>query len=339
MRFADLKGNDALKRVLPEMVDSGRVPHAIMFSEDDGGGAFALSIAFLQYLYCQNRRDGDSCGECPSCNRISKFIHLDVHPVFPASASRPSFNFLPEFRALATSDPYFREADLNAALKVDGKNTSITVADSRHLLEALSMTALEGGYRSVLIYLPEKMNAEAANKLLKLIEEPPARTQFLLITHNPEKVLPTIASRCQHIRVHSDGRRSQTADSGDAVLFFELMDALVSKNLLSCLETGEKIAALPSRESVKAFCRYAAENIRHIFLRQQGLGRLLSEAEADGGCDTDVQARLDRYAASLAGTFPRKALAVLDKMLSLVDRNVNLKLAATDMVDRLYNLL
>ena len=117
------------------------------------------------------------------------------------------------------------------------------------------------------------------------------------------------------------------------------MDALVSKNLLSCLETGEKIAALPSRESVKAFCRYAAENIRHIFLRQQGLARLLSEAEADGGCDTDVQARLDRYAASLAGTFPRKALAVLDKMLSLVDRNVNLKLAATDMVDRLYNLL
>ena len=151
MRFAELKGNDGLRRVLPEMVDSGRIPHAMLFSEDDGGGAFALCLAFLQYLYCQDRRNGDSCGECPSCNKISKLIHSDLHILFPTSATKPSWTLAAEFRELAAANPYFREAELNAALKLDGKNTSITVADSRHLLDALSLTALEGGYRSVII--------------------------------------------------------------------------------------------------------------------------------------------------------------------------------------------
>ena len=334
MRFADLQGNDELKRVLARMADSGRVPHAILFEEEDGGGAFPLALAFLQYLYCADRSGGDSCGTCPSCNRISKLIHPDVHIVFPASAAKPSAAFSGEFRALATADPYFREADLNAALKVDGKNTSITVADSKQLLEALSLTALEGGYRSVIIYLPEKMNAEAANKLLKLIEEPPQLTQFLLISHRTDRLLPTISSRCQHIRVYPDDGHGAAADFESPELFFELMDALVSKNLLSCLETGEKLAALPSRESLKAFCRYAAANIRHIFLIRQGLERLdTARANEDGRDD------VARYARSLAATFPRRALAVLDRTMLLVDRNVNPKLAVTDMVDSLYKLL
>ena len=239
MRFAELHGNDELKRVLTEMVDSGRVPHAILFSEEDGGGAFPLCVAFLQYLYCADRHDGDSCGECPSCNKISKLIHSDLHIVFPASASKTSSAFMPEFRELAAANPYFRESELNAALRTDGKNTSITVADSRQLLDSLSLTALEGGYRSVIIYLPEKMNAEAANKLLKLIEEPPQMTQFLLISHRPDKLLPTISSRCQHMRVYPTRNRPTAVDFEAPELFFELMDALVSKNLLSCLEAGE----------------------------------------------------------------------------------------------------
>ena len=339
MRFAELHGNDELKRVLTEMADSGRVPHAILFSEEDGGGAFPLCVAFLQYLYCTDRHDGDSCGECPSCNKISKLIHSDLHIVFPASASKTSSAFMPEFRELAAANPYFRESELNAALRTDGKNTSITVADSRQLLDSLSLTALEGGYRSVIIYLPEKMNAEAANKLLKLIEEPPQMTQFLLISHRPDKLLPTISSRCQHMRVYPARNRPTGVDFEASELFFELMDALVSKNLLSCLEAGEKLAALPSRESLKAFCRYAAENLRHIFLVQQGLERLADASAAGDMSEADMRSRLAGYAGALAPVFPRKALGVLDRLLLLIDRNVNAKLAVTDMVDRLYKLL
>lgn len=186
------------------------------------------------------------------------------------------------------------------------------------------------------------MNAEAANKLLKLIEEPPAQTQFLLISHRPDRLLPTISSRCQRIRVFPDKNCSRTVDFEAPELFFELADALVSKNLLSCLEAGEKLAALPSRESLKAFCRYAAENIRHIFLIQQGLENLSAVPECPVDTDVrsvDVCGKIAAYARAFAPVFPRKALSVLDRTMLLVDRNVNLKLAVTDMVDRLYKLL
>lgn len=342
MRFADLQGNQELKRVLAEMVDSGRIPHAILFHEDDGGGAFPLSVAFLQYLYCTHRSGGDSCGECASCNKLSKLIHPDLHIVFPATASRPSYMLAQEFRGMAVANPCFREADLNASLRIDGKNTSITVADSKQLLDALSLTALEKGYRSVIIYLPEKMNAEAANKLLKLIEEPPLLTQFLLISHRPDKILPTISSRCQRIRVHAGDNYRASADFESPELFFELADALVSKNLLSCLETGEKLAALPSRESMKAFCMFAADKIRHIFLIQQGLGKLVGNPGQTGSPDDQesvYRKSLEHYAGILPASFPRKALSVLDRTMLLVDRNVNLKLVVADMADKLYKLL
>ncbi len=326
------------------MVDSGKIPHAILFHEEDGGGAFPLCMAFLQYLYCKTRRsslsaeadtglfetagqsNGDSCGVCPECNRISKLIHADLHFVFPASAARPSSQLIQEFCALALTRPDFREAELNAALKLDGKNTMITVADSKQLLSELSLTALQGGYRSVIIYLPEKMNAEAANKLLKIIEEPPGQTLFLLIAHKPEKMLQTVASRCLRLRVRPSSAETDNSEPEESELFFELLDSLVSRDLLSCIESGEKIAAIDSREGVKAFLKYAADNIRLIFLAQHGLGSRVPE-------------RLSRYASDLPETFPEKAVGVLDRAVTLTDRNVNLKLLLTDMADRLYILI
>lgn len=170
------------------------------------------------------------------------------------------------------------------------------------------------------------MNAEAANKLLKLLEEPPALTQFMFVSHKPERLLPTIASRCLRIRLGARKKEPELMAFDSPELFSELMDALLSKNLLSCIETGERIAALPSRESAKAFCRYAADNIRHIFLCQQGL---------EGGLTADVS----RWAGRCPKTFPRKALAVLDRAQSLVDRNVNLRILFTDMADRLFLLI
>ena len=330
MTFADIRGNDKLVQTLVGMIDSARIPHAIMFHEDDGGGAFPLCIAFLQYLYCRNRHDGDSCNGCPSCNKIGKHIHPDVHYILPMSAGHLTVSVLKEFRELAAAHPRFRESELNAALDMDGKNSMIAVGEARQLLSDLSLSALEGGYRSVVIYLPEKMNAEAANKLLKLIEEPPRLTQFLLITHAPERVLPTIASRCQRLRVLPGSAEYVGTLPGDdeyAPLFYDLMDSLLAKNLLSCLDAGEKIAALPSRENVKAFCNFAAGMLRSVFLLQQGL------APQGGG------EKLQRYAAALPRSFPRKSLEVLDRTRSLIDRNVNVKIALTDLADRLWILL
>lgn len=328
MRFAQLQGNEDVVRALVGMVDSGKVPHAIMFQEDDGGGAFPLCIAFLQYLYCAHRSGGDSCGVCPSCNKISKFIHPDVHFVYPTAASTVSLQYIEQFRQLAVSNPYFTETGLSAALGIEGKNSLIAVSEAKHLLDTLSLSALESGYRSVVIYLPEKMNADAANRLLKIIEEPPLKTQFLLITHHSERVLQTISSRCQQIRVRPAGRADSAASFASPELFSGLMDALVRRDLLAALDAVDAIAALPSRETAKSFCKFASYQLRLIFLAQQGLSDLGAVSE---------EARL--WAAAVPKTFPRAALAVFDKASFLIDRNVNARLLFTDMVDRLFSLI
>jgi len=329
MRFSEIQGNREVLAALAGMVDSGRIPHAIMFHEDDGGGAVGIALAFLQSLYCRSRHDGDSCGECPSCNKISKLIHPDVHFIFPTTSPNTSLGCISAWRELVRSNPHFTETELSEALGMEGKSSIIAVAESKALLDTLSLSALEGGYRSVLIYLPEKMNQEAANRLLKMIEEPPALTQFLLITHHPEKVLTTISSRCQRIRVVSD--TPVRAVSGESAgiysdLFCRLMTALTAGDLFSALGVGDEIAALPSRESAKAFCKFAADRMRGIFIIQQKLDAL----------KTDDDPQLSVWAAKCRKVFPRLACGHLDHAVSLIDRNVNLKIIFTEMVDRMF---
>lgn len=324
MTFSQVQGQNQLKAVLSGMVDSGHVPHAILFHEEDGGGAFPLALAFLQYLFCRGRRDGDSCGECPSCNKISKMIHPDVHFVFPTAAGYISSQYMEKFRPLAQGNPLFRESDLNESLGIEGKNSLIAVSEAKHILDTLSLSALEGGYRAIVIYLPEKMNREAANRLLKIVEEPSALTQFIFITHAPEKVLTTISSRCQRMRV-APVTVPGMPDFAEPQLLDDLMEALLAKNLTAALTASEKIAALPSRESAKAFCRYAAEAMRQMFLSQQGLPQLSAG-----------DAKYAAWASRCRKTFPRQALEALGRAQSLIDRNVNLKILFTDLADRLF---
>lgn len=321
MKFAQTGAESNLTEALAGMVDSGRIPHAIMFSEQDGGGAVGVALAFLQYLFCRNRTGGDSCGECPSCNRIAKLIHPDVHFIFPTTAPSTSVAFYAQWRELVLSNPNFTEGELNEALGIEGKNSMIAVAEAKAMLSDLSMSALEGGYRAVLIYLPEKMNQEAANRLLKVIEEPPVKTQFLLITHAPEKVLQTIASRCQriHVSIKGNGRRAEYSEPGKLA---ELLGAVASRDLTAVLDVTDAIAASGSRENARAFCRYASEAMRDMFLTQQGIG-------GASGTGAELAGRFKK-------TFPRQALAVFDRANTLVERNVNLKIVFSDLACRLY---
>ena len=208
MRFADVIGNAEVAKALISMADSGRVAHAMLMYENEGCGALALALAYIQYLNCRNRQNGDSCGECPSCRQMSKLIHPDVHYVFPVnkgpktSDDKPtSESYLPYWRELASANPYFVEADLQRAIGIESKNGLIAVAEAKNIINKLSLTAVADGYKAVVFYLPEKMNQETANRLLKLVEEPPVNTLFIFITHAPEKVLQTIFSRCQSVRV------------------------------------------------------------------------------------------------------------------------------------------
>ena len=332
MRFADITGNEDVVKALSGMVDSGKIPHAIMLHEDDGGGAFPLAQAFLQYLYCKNRSGGDSCGSCPSCGKVSKLIHPDIHYIFPVNTGR-SVDFAAQWRELVQTNPSFTENELGEALGIEGKTAMIKVEEAKTVLDVLSLYALERGYRALVIYLPEKMNREAANRLLKAVEEPPEKTQFILITHSPDAVLPTISSRCLRIRVMPKKGVFRSVGQGeDPEILRRLMQAVLARDLGAALEAAENAAALPSRERAKGFCRYAAERLRFVFLLQQGLESLVEVPETE-------MAELRDWAKRCPKTFPRKAADALGRAQGLIERNVNVKILFTDLADRLYTAI
>ena len=348
MRFADVIGNAEVAKALVSMADSGRVAHAMLMYENEGCGALALALAYIQYLNCKNRQGGDSCGECPSCRQMAKLIHPDVHYIFPVnkgpktSDEKPtSESYLTYWRELAVANPYFVEADLQRTIGIESKNGLIAVAEAKNIINKLSLTAVADGYKAVVFYLPEKMNQETANRLLKLVEEPPQNTLFIFITHAPEKVLQTIFSRCQSIRVlplskpeMEQVRELNPFDDSEEYnsfmdLFSDLMNALVAKDLLSALECGETIAALESREKQKAFCTFAAECIRKIFFFQQNLPQITGVSEQEEGFYMNMAGRCGRK-------FCSKSVADIEKVVAMIDRNVSSKILFTDIVNRMF---
>ena len=318
--------NAQVAAALRQMAESGRIPHAMLLHENDGGEAFPLILDFLDAVYGHNPR-------------VRKLIHPDIHFIFPvAGTDKPvSDRFIGAWRELLRENPCFYENELYSAIGIDSKQSLISVYEARSILEKLSLSAVEGGYRTVVMYLPEKMNAQAANALLKMIEEPPENTLFLLVTLQPEKVMTTIFSRCLFLRVRPFSREEDRAIHAKEVaetteffdLFHDLMDALVRKDLLGALETGDAIAELGSREKQKRFCRIASEGLRNVFLLQQGLPDL---ADILG----DEKPFYEELAAKLRKNFSRQALAALDRALLLLERNVNQKILFTDLVNRLY---
>ena len=319
----------AVAAVLRQMAESGRIPHAMLFHENDGGGAFPLILNFLDEVYGHNPR-------------VKKLIHPDIQFVFPvAGGDKPvSERFIGAWRELLQENPCFYENELYTAIGIDSKQSLISVHEARYILDKLSLSAVEGGYRTVVVYLPEKMNPQAANALLKMVEEPPENTLFLLVTHQPERVLTTIFSRCLFLRVPPLTREedravhakegAETTELSD--LFHDLLDALVRKDLLGALETADAVADLGSREKQKRFCRVASEGLRTIFLLQQGLPGL---ADLAG----DEMPFYEEMASKLRKNFSRQALSSLDRVLLLLERNVNQKILFTDLVNRLYMTL
>lgn len=320
-------GNTELVNALHQMAQSGNVPHAMLLHEDDGGGAFPLVLNFLEELYGGNPR-------------VQKLIHPDIHFVFPvAGPDKPvSLQFIGPFRELVLDNQYFFENELYTAIGIEGKQAGISVHEARSILERLSLSAVEGGYRTVVMYLPEKMNVQAANALLKMVEEPPQNTLFLLITHAPEKVLVTISSRCLHMRVQPLSpeaevevhAREAAGNTALVDLFHDLLEAIVARDMLKAIETGEAVADLKVREQQKSFCRLASEDLRRIFMLQK-MPQLAHVPEGD-------QDFYRRMSSALKPTFPRRALGVMDRALMLIERNVNQKILFTDMVNQLYML-
>lgn len=210
MQFKAIIGQEALKAHLVRSVDAGRISHAQLFTGDEGVGALPLAIAYAQYINCPHRHDGDSCGVCPSCHQIGQLAHPDLHFVFPvntpkgkSSGEKPlSGRFMPQWREIVTrTGGYFSEQQWYARIEIDNKQGNISTFEADEIIRNLSFKAFESEYKIVLIWLPERMNVQAANKLLKILEEPWEKTLFLLVSESADRLLPTILSRTQSVAV------------------------------------------------------------------------------------------------------------------------------------------
>lgn len=344
MRFSEIIGNDGLKESLVRMVRGNRLGHAILFTEENGGGAFAFALALAQYVNCRQQGEDDACGTCASCHKYQKLIHPDLHFAFPVSSSNllsesekkgpVSDYFLAPFKELALANPYFTEQMLYDALGIENKSGLISVNEARRIFEKLSLRAAEGPWKTMIIYLPEKMNAEAANKLLKLLEEPPQGTLFLLVSHNPERLLPTIRSRCQPIALQPLTREQRRAIEGpgqDNAEFREiaksLLEAGLAKRIIDLFPQWEMLADL-GRERQREWCLYMENYVRKLYLVAQGLDSLadLSPQEED---------TVRGFAARIKPAFYQKAFTALDGALSAIASNVNPKLIFCDLCNRL----
>jgi DNA polymerase III subunit delta' len=208
MNFSQIPGQTEIKSKLIRSVREERVSHAQLFAGPEGCGGMALALAYARFVSCENRSESDSCGTCKSCIKYEKMIHPDLHFVFPVikgkKATDPvSDNYIEEWREFVRKSPYFTINDWFDSIEVGNAQGMIFASEAAEIIKKLSLKTFEADYKIMIIWLPEKMHLSTSNKLLKMIEEPPDKTLFLLVSEEPDKVIPTILSRCQLVKIPS----------------------------------------------------------------------------------------------------------------------------------------
>jgi DNA polymerase-3 subunit delta' len=237
MLFSEILGQEHLKNHLTQSVDNGRIPHAQLFVGPEGCGTLPMAIAYAQYILCNNKNSENTVGN-EACNlKFSNISHPDLHFAFPVATndkikSHPVSNhFMEEWRQLINQQPYGNLFDWYQLIGIDNKQGQIGVDEAQDIVKSLSLMSYEGGYKIMLIWMAEKMNTAASNKLLKLIEEPPNKTVFILIAEDEENIINTIRSRCQ-------------------VLHFPPLAEVVIKNaLIKNFQVEEAVAAKIAHQS------------------------------------------------------------------------------------------
>ncbi|OAV68719.1 DNA polymerase III subunit tau [Bacteroidales bacterium Barb6XT] len=216
MYFRDVIGQEEVKAHLIRSAETSVIPHAQLFTESGGAGAFPLAMAYARYLNCRNRSATDACGQCPSCRKYDELVHPDLHFIFPMVASKEKKkevceDYLSKWREFLHGRPYFTIDQWLDEMEAGNSQALIYSKESDEIIRKLSLKIYEADYRVMLVWLPEKMHPVCANKLLKVIEEPPANTLILMVSESPDLVLGTILSRSQRIHVRPIQTEALTA--------------------------------------------------------------------------------------------------------------------------------
>ena len=305
MFFKDVIGQEEAKQRLIREAKEGKIAHARLFCGPEGIGKLPLAIAYARYLSCNNPGEKDACGICPNCIKFNKLAHPDLHFVFPVikkkSKDTVSDDFITEWRELLNQTPYFNLNIWLEEMGAENQQAQIYVKESDEIIRKLSLKSSQGGYKIMIIWLPEKMNVECSNKLLKLLEEPPSQTIFLLVSEEPDMLLATIQSRTQRFALNgieekyiterlqnqyglqekdaiSIGHRSEGNFlkalesihlSEENKLFFDLFVSLMrlsyQRKIREMKQWSETLAAM-GREKQKHFLSYCQRLVRENFI-------------------------------------------------------------------------
>lgn len=206
MLFSAIPGQLSVKEKLIGLVDHNRLSHALLFLGKEGSGSLQMAIAFAQYILCEQKKDNDSCGTCPSCMKAASLMHPDIHFSFPtitkAGVDKPVCNdFINEWRSFVAQTPFGNAFDWLQCLGAENKQGNITAHECEDIIRKLNLKSFESGYKILIQWLPEYLGT-AGNKLLKLVEEPPEKTLFIFVAEEESKILPTILSRTQLIKIN-----------------------------------------------------------------------------------------------------------------------------------------
>lgn len=310
MNFCQIPGQKEIIGKLIHSVSEERVSHAQLFTGPEGCGSLSLALAYAKYISCENRTESDSCGTCRSCVKYEKLIHPDLHFVFPVIKDKKnnepvSDYYIEQWREFVKRSPWFTINKWLESIEVGNAQGLIFASEAAEIIRKLSLKTYESDFKIMIIWLPEKMHLSAANKLLKMIEEPPDKTLFLLVSDEPDKVIPTIISRCQLIKIpkftdaeikhyiisefHTDEKKADVISrvaNGNIIRAVELyenedpslrnLDYLKSlmrfaykRDIISLINWSEEIAST-GREAQKSFITYSLRILRENLMLTLG---------------------------------------------------------------------
>ena len=361
MRFSDIPGHEDLKATLVNSFKKNHIAHAQLFSGNEGSAAMALAMAYISFLFCENKADDDACGQCAGCQKVAKLIHPDVHFFFPGPGkgsdnkekvekiNQQQQKLWREF--LTKRHPYQSLEDWSLLVDAQNKNIQISKEDARNIIRTVSMKSFEGSYKIILIWYPELMHPSAANAILKVLEEPPKDTLYFLVSYNYESLLTTILSRSQLIQVPGFTDEAVvkylTSHTSVSEPQAQAIAGLAAGNLrkaLNDIDSGENLdhqafadwmrACLYNKfeELIKMAADFKARNKsqQKIFL-QYGLSMIrqsiLSKAEISlMNISGESQQFAIRFGKALTVDVLDSASNELGKMIQYIDRNANAQL-------------
>lgn len=371
MRFVDIPGNADLKAKLIKAVQEKRIPHAQLFVSLEGGGNLPLALAYTQYLFCKSPLENDSCGVCTACRQIAQLAHPDLKLVFPITANKTDKVFtykdqLPLFKELFFQNPYLGISDWVQYLGKEDKKPIINVESVSEIHRDLQYKPYEAPYNVVLIWLPELFFHAAVPKLLKILEEPPAQTLFILVSNTPSDILNTILSRTQLVKLHKiedwemlealtqkhgvDIQRAteivhiangnynlaqwliNEEDNSESVnLFREWMLAAYRTDIPALLKFADQFHSM-SRDKQKSFLAYALHLIRESLISGMEMPQLNRMTSSERSFIPKFSRFVNPYNA-------QEIRNMLEKPMYYVDRNANMKIVMANISLRLVELI